>query len=93
MNFLNEKNIMNTIILILIISLLSFMIFMFAQHGKNNILLEPEEIEKLRGVLNDTNTTKKEKRAAKRKLQPHLKDSDEKHSRQKKDKKTKKRKR
>ncbi|MDN5205237.1 fibronectin type III domain-containing protein [Fulvivirgaceae bacterium BMA10] len=61
----------------------------FAQKGKNNHRLDPEQVERLEEILNDPNATKKEKNAAKRKLKAHEKANDERHSRQSKDKKKK----
>ena len=61
-----------------------------SQHGGNNVKISPEEVIWCRDILSNPKSTKKERTAAKQKLKTHEKAEGTRHSRQSKDKKTKK---
>ncbi len=66
-------------------------VFLLAQHNKNNVKLEPEEVEKLLHRLNDPELQKDERNVILKKLKPHLKATKLRKSRQnREDKKRKK---
>jgi len=67
------------------------MVLLFAQHGKNRLKLEPNEVDKLNDTIDNKQATDKDKNKAKQKLKAHEKSERERKSRQsKEDKKQKK---
>ena len=70
----------------LVVVSISVLVFLMAQHNKNNVKLEPEEIERLLAVLNDSQASIKDKNQAAKKLKAHQKALKERPSRQSREK-------
>ena len=71
----------------LVIVSISVLVFLMAQHNKNNIKLEPEEIERLKERLEAADLGKKERKQILAKLKPQEKADKLRKSRQSKERK------